>query len=124
MQFIDFISCAYDMLTNFAAKYRYRTGVGVPMVVRGPWRLRCQVVRSERPRVHESSGRGPLGAFYRQVATLTPTDDGTDLDLVTEYAVPFGPVGRWIDRRWVDREPRAIANRELDRLVELVSDPR
>jgi pyruvate/2-oxoglutarate/acetoin dehydrogenase E1 component len=36
MQFIDFISCGFDMLTNFAAKSRYRNGVGVPMVVRGP----------------------------------------------------------------------------------------
>jgi 2-oxoisovalerate dehydrogenase E1 component beta subunit len=36
MQFIDFVSRAFDMLTNFAAKNRYRTGVGVPMVVRGP----------------------------------------------------------------------------------------
>ena len=36
MQFIDFISCGFDMLTNFAAKNRYRWGAGVPMVVRGP----------------------------------------------------------------------------------------
>jgi pyruvate/2-oxoglutarate/acetoin dehydrogenase E1 component len=36
MQFIDFISCAFSMLTQFAAKSRYRTGVGVPIVVRGP----------------------------------------------------------------------------------------
>ena len=36
MQFADFISCAFDMITNFAAKSRYRTGVGVPLVVRGP----------------------------------------------------------------------------------------
>jgi len=36
MQFIDFISCAFDMITNFAAKSRYRTGVGVPLVIRGP----------------------------------------------------------------------------------------
>ncbi|HKD11968.1 MAG TPA: alpha-ketoacid dehydrogenase subunit beta [Thermoanaerobaculia bacterium] len=36
MQFADFISCAFDILTNFAAKSRYRTGVGIPMVVRGP----------------------------------------------------------------------------------------
>jgi pyruvate/2-oxoglutarate/acetoin dehydrogenase E1 component len=35
-QFIDFISCAFDMITNFAAKSRYRTGVGVPLVLRGP----------------------------------------------------------------------------------------
>lgn len=36
MQFIDFISCAFDQLTNFAAKCRYRWGAGVPIVVRGP----------------------------------------------------------------------------------------
>ena len=36
MQFADFISCAFDVITNFAAKSRYRTGLGVPLVVRGP----------------------------------------------------------------------------------------
>jgi 2-oxoisovalerate dehydrogenase E1 component beta subunit len=36
MQFADFISCAFDMITNFAAKARYRSGAGVPLVVRGP----------------------------------------------------------------------------------------
>ncbi len=36
MQFIDFVSNAFNMITNFAAKCRYRTGVGVPIVVRGP----------------------------------------------------------------------------------------
>ena len=36
MQFIDFISCAYDMLTNYVATARYRAGLGTPLVVRGP----------------------------------------------------------------------------------------
>jgi 2-oxoisovalerate dehydrogenase E1 component beta subunit len=36
MQFIDFISCAFDMLVNYAAKTRYRWGASVPIVVRGP----------------------------------------------------------------------------------------
>jgi 2-oxoisovalerate dehydrogenase E1 component beta subunit len=36
LQFIDFIACCFDMLTNFAAKSRYRNGAGVPIVVRGP----------------------------------------------------------------------------------------
>jgi 2-oxoisovalerate dehydrogenase E1 component beta subunit len=36
VQFIDFISCCFDMLTNFAATSRYRNGAGVPIVVRGP----------------------------------------------------------------------------------------
>jgi len=36
IQFIDFIACCFDMLTNFAATSRYRNGAGVPLVVRGP----------------------------------------------------------------------------------------
>src|SRR5258705_13828623 len=36
MQFIDFIACAYDMLTNYVATARYRAGLATPMVVRGP----------------------------------------------------------------------------------------
>jgi len=36
MQFIDFISCCFDILTNYAATSRYRQGIGIPMVVRGP----------------------------------------------------------------------------------------
>jgi len=36
MQFIDFISCAYDMITNYVATSRYRGSGGIPMVIRGP----------------------------------------------------------------------------------------
>lgn len=36
MQFIDFISCAYDILTNYVATARYRAGLATPLVVRGP----------------------------------------------------------------------------------------
>lgn len=37
LQFIDFISCGgFDALVSVAAKSRYRTGVGCPMVLRGP----------------------------------------------------------------------------------------
>ncbi len=36
MQFADFIASAYDMLTNYVATSRYRTGLGCPIVVRGP----------------------------------------------------------------------------------------
>lgn len=36
MQFMDFVSNAYDMLTNYVATARYRTGLPCPMVVRGP----------------------------------------------------------------------------------------
>jgi 2-oxoisovalerate dehydrogenase E1 component beta subunit len=36
MQFVDFISCAYSILTNYVATARYRAGLSTPMVVRGP----------------------------------------------------------------------------------------
>src|SRR5216684_7581336 len=36
MQFIDFIACCFNQITNFAAKSHYRWGAPVPMVVRGP----------------------------------------------------------------------------------------
>jgi len=36
MQFIDFISCAFNQIINFAAPNHYRWGQKVPLVVRGP----------------------------------------------------------------------------------------
>ncbi len=36
MQFIDFISCAFNQLTNFAATCHFRWGQAVPIVIRGP----------------------------------------------------------------------------------------
>lgn len=35
-QFIDFVSCGFDMLTNYAAKSRYRGCGGIQAVFRGP----------------------------------------------------------------------------------------
>ena len=36
MQFIDFIACCFNQLTNFVAKGHYLWGAPAPMVVRGP----------------------------------------------------------------------------------------
>lgn len=36
VQFIDFLSCAYSILTNYVATARYRADLTTPMVVRGP----------------------------------------------------------------------------------------
>jgi 2-oxoisovalerate dehydrogenase E1 component beta subunit len=37
MQFADFISCAFDQITEVAAKNHYRWGAPVPMVIRAPF---------------------------------------------------------------------------------------
>ncbi len=36
MQFIDFIACCFNQITNFVAKSHYRYGAPAPIVVRGP----------------------------------------------------------------------------------------
>jgi 2-oxoisovalerate dehydrogenase E1 component beta subunit len=36
MQFIDFISCAFNQIVNFAGPNHYRWGQRVPLVIRGP----------------------------------------------------------------------------------------
>jgi len=95
-------------------------GTRFTLVIKGPHRFRSEVVRVVPGRVHETAGRGRFGS-YRMVATLSPASAGTNLDLLTEYGLPLGPIGRWIDRRWIDREPRTTANREVDRLVSLVT---
>ena len=66
MQFIDFISCGFDQIVNYAAKSRYRWGGGVPIVVRGPVRRRRarRALPQPEPRglLHERAGaedRGP-----------------------------------------------------------------
>jgi len=36
MQFSDFIACAFDQIVNMAAKFHYRVGTSVPLVIRAP----------------------------------------------------------------------------------------
>jgi 2-oxoisovalerate dehydrogenase E1 component beta subunit len=37
MQFIDFIACAFNMITNYAAKAHYCWGAAIPIVIRGAY---------------------------------------------------------------------------------------
>jgi 2-oxoisovalerate dehydrogenase E1 component beta subunit len=36
MQFIDFITCGFDQIVNMVSKFYWRSGIPVPMVIRGP----------------------------------------------------------------------------------------
>lgn len=36
MQFIDFITCSFDQVVNMACKMYWRSGIPLPMVIRGP----------------------------------------------------------------------------------------
>jgi hypothetical protein len=96
-------------------------GTRFKMDVRGRWGFQNEILRSEPPTLHEQQGRGPLGAWFRHTANLTASAGGTDLELETEYALPLGPIGRLLDRLFLEGGSRTVANRELDRLVAIVS---
>ena len=53
-QFMDFIATAFNMVTNFAAKSRYRSGSAVPIVLRGPSGagVRAGPFHSQSPEAH------------------------------------------------------------------------
>ena len=91
------------------------------LVIRGPWRFRMRVIESTPPQTYGLDGLGPLGTTYRMSATLA--DHGATTELVVEHAwtLPFGPIGRWMDRRWVEPGTRGENDRELDRLVDIVT---
>ena len=36
MQFMDFIACGFDQIVNMAAKFHWRLGIPLPIVIRGP----------------------------------------------------------------------------------------
>jgi len=91
------------------------------LVISGPWRFRMRVTRSIPPRAYGLEGRGPLGTSYRMTADLTAHGSTTELVVETEWALPFGPVGRWMDRRWVEPGTQGEDDRELDRLVDIVT---
>jgi len=71
MQFIDFISCTFDMLVNYAAKTRYRWGASVPIVVRGPCGggVHGGPFHSQNPEAYFMNVPG-----LKIVAPATPTD--------------------------------------------------
>jgi 2-oxoisovalerate dehydrogenase E1 component beta subunit len=71
MQFIDFISNAFDQLVNYAAKTRYRWGASVPIVVRGPCGggVHGGPFHSQNPEAYFMNVPG-----LKIVAPATPTD--------------------------------------------------
>ena len=91
------------------------------LVIKGPWRFRMRVTRSEPPQAYELEGRGPLGTGYRMAASLSDHGTLTELVVETEWTLPFGPIGRWMDRRWVQPGAQGEDDRELDRLVDIVT---
>jgi hypothetical protein len=99
-----------------------RVGSECTLVVRGPWWFRSSVRQCDPPRSITFGGAGRLGASFQVTAMLTPRDAGTWLEQRTDYTLPFGALGRWLDQRFVEGRPRTVADREFARLLALVSE--
>src|SRR2546430_1152392 len=72
MQFIDFVSCAYDMLTNYVATARYRAGLATPIVVRGPCGATVWKSLEAAERLEQEDG---VAVEVLDLRTLLPMDD-------------------------------------------------
>src|SRR2546425_8212638 len=93
MQFIDFISCAYDMLTNYVATARYRAGLATPIVVRGPCGgdVRGGAVPFQNPGAGLLPHPGPKNVF-------PPAGPGAKGPL--QASVPHDDPGRFPPPQW------------------------
>ena len=69
MQFMDFIACAYDILTNYVATARYRAGLSTPMVVRGP-SARCRSGICVEDALEKTLSKNPMGCLQTQDAYI------------------------------------------------------
>ena len=71
MQFADFISCAFDQITEVAAKNHYRWGAAVPMVIRAP---SAEVSTADRSIRNARKAGSFIRPGLKLVAPSTPYD--------------------------------------------------
>jgi pimeloyl-ACP methyl ester carboxylesterase/uncharacterized protein YndB with AHSA1/START domain len=98
-----------------------RAGSTYTLVISGPWRFRMRVTHADPPRTYGLEGKGPLGTGFRMSATLQQHGPATELVVEMAWTLPLGPIGRWLDRHWVEPGTRGEEDRELDRLVAIVT---
>src|SRR5918993_1467401 len=93
-QFIDFISAGFDMLTNYAAKCRYRWGAALPTVFRGP--CGAGVHMGEPPTAYDAKGlikaaiRAPDPVIYFEHKKLYRLPRLREELPEGDYTVPIG----------------------------------
>ena len=78
-------------------------------------RSRVEVTEVEAPVMHTRSWDArPFGTHGRATVLLRAEDGGTRVDLDVDYALPLGPLGRWLeDRSWVRHRAARDIRREL-----------
>lgn len=55
------------------------------------------ITRFEPPQLLETSGRTPIGGFFRSTTQMQPAGSGTHVDWQMEYQLPLGIFGKMLD---------------------------
>jgi len=104
-QFADFISCAFDQITNFAAKLHYRLGIPVPVTFRAPsgGGVHGGPFHSQNPEPYFVSTPG-----LKVVAPSTPADARGLLKAAIRDDNPV----LFLEHKWLYRRARGALSRD------------
>jgi 2-oxoisovalerate dehydrogenase E1 component beta subunit len=110
IQYADFIANGFDELVNVAGKYHYRTGVPLPMVVRGPsgGGVRASSFHSQNPE--------PWFAHTPGLKVICPAFPSDAKGLLKSAVRDDNPC-IFFEHKWIYRRIKEIVSEEPDFLV-------
>ncbi|MEX2274488.1 MAG: alpha-ketoacid dehydrogenase subunit beta [Actinomycetota bacterium] len=114
VQYADFIANGFDELVNVAGKYHYRSGVPLPMVVRGPsgGGVRASSFHSQNPE--------PWFAHTPGLKVLCPAFPSDAKGLLKSAIRDDNPT-IFFEHKWIYRRIKEIVPEELDFTVPIGS---
>ncbi len=114
VQYADFIANGFDELVNVGAKYHYRTGVPVPMVVRGPsgGGVRASSFHSQNPE--------PWFAYAPGLKVICPAFP-SDAKGLLKAAIRDDNPCVFFEHKWIYRRIREVVPEDPDFLVAIGS---
>lgn len=112
VQYADFIANGFDELVNVAGKYHYRSGVPLPMVVRGPsgGGVRASAFHSQNPE--------PWFAHTPGIKVICPAFP-TDAKGLLKSAVRDDNPCVFFEHKWIYRRIREVVPEDPDFVVPL-----
>jgi 2-oxoisovalerate dehydrogenase E1 component beta subunit len=110
VQYADFIANGFDELVNVAAKYHWRTGVPVPMVVRGPsgGGVRASNFHSQNPE--------PWFAHTPGLKVMCPAFPSDAKGLLKSAIRDDNPCV-FFEHKWIYRRVKEVVSQDPDFLV-------
>jgi len=111
-QYADFMSSGYDMITTVLSRYHYRSGVPMPVVLRGPsgGGVRASSFHSTNPE--------PWAAHAGGIKVVCPAFPGDAKGLLKSAIRDDNPV-MYLEHKWIYRRIKEHVSEDPDLLVPL-----